>query len=57
MKNDHKIDIGLVWLKNYHARDIARREATLIAHDMAEGGDYNCLADHLFEVATSLQIE
>ena len=34
IKNDHKIDIGLVWLRNYHARDIARREVALIAHDM-----------------------
>lgn len=29
-----RIEIGVVWLKNYHAKDIARREAALIAHDM-----------------------
>ncbi len=29
----------------------------IISYDMAEGGDYNCLADHLFEVVTSFQIE
>ena len=28
------IETGLVWLRNYHARDIAHREAALIAHDI-----------------------